>query len=151
MKTLSRRHYVSHQGILPPRETLLQKPYVSYQCFSVVHLGKYCYRNIILPINVSVFFHLRKHCCRNIMFPHNVSQFCHLGKHCRGNITFSINVPLFVHLEKHCRGNNVAETKFASQEAKIFLDKFKNILVAESKTPLIQYRIRIFILITFSV
>jgi hypothetical protein len=39
----------------------------------------------------------------------------------------SSNVSLFAHPWKHCCGNIVAETKFASREAKMFPSEFRNI------------------------
>ena len=51
-------------------------------------------------------------------------------KHCCGNIMFPVNVSLFSLSE-----NIVAETKFASKEAKMFPNKFRNIFVAETMFP----------------
>ena len=51
----------------------------------------------------------RKHCCKNIMFPINISLFAHLRKHCCGNkICFSGSKNVSQLIQKHfCCGNNV--------------------------------------------
>ena len=52
---------------------------------------------------------------------------------------FPINVPLFAYL-----GDIVAETKFSSQEAKVFPNKFRNIFVAETMFPSLPTRFQMF-------
>ena len=44
---------------------------------------------------------------------------------------FPLIVSLFAHHRKHC----YAKTKFASQEAKMFPNKFRNIFVKETMFP----------------
>ena len=52
-----------------------------------------------------------------------ISLIAHLRKYCCGHIVFPIGVSMFVHLRKHC-----LNTELASQEAKMFPNKFRNIL-----------------------